>query len=343
MHSNSGFFAKESMNKFEFIIDNNSSQTKLQQLIHAVTEAIQLGILKEGDFLPSVNRLSRESGLSRDTVFKAYSLLKRRSVIASTPTRGYYVTSESYRVFVLLDDFSAFKEQLYKSFRKHLPENYAVDLLFHHYNVEVFEQLIQNSIGRYSMYIVMNINNARIETVVRKIDPDKLLILDMGTVPNNEISFLTQNFRNATYDCLNEGLSLLKKYQEFILVFPKNTPHPAETIEAFNQFCEKKKLAGSVLSNIEDREILRGQAYLVLKDDDLVRIIKDCKRKGFKLGTDVGIISYNDTPMKEIIEEGITVISTDFVKMGEKAAGFITGKEKIFEQIPSKLIIRGSL
>ena len=109
------------MGKFVFKLDEGSSQTKLQQLIHAVSEAINLGILKEGDFLPSVNQMNKESGLSRDTIFKAYTILKQRTIISSTPTKGYFVASESFRVFVLLDDFSAFKEQLYKSLRANPP------------------------------------------------------------------------------------------------------------------------------------------------------------------------------------------------------------------------------
>ena len=212
------------MEKFAFKFDESSSQTKLQQLIHAVTEAIHLGILKDGDFLPSVNQLNRESGISRDTIFKAYSILKQRSIISSTPTKGYFVSSEAYRIFILLDDFSAFKEQLYKSIRANLPDNYAVDLLFHHYNHEVFNQLILNSIGRYSMYIVMNIDNKNVEDVVRKIDPKKILILDMGFDPKNEVSSLTQDFNETVYQCLNSGLQLIQKYQEFILIFPKTRP-----------------------------------------------------------------------------------------------------------------------
>ncbi|MDO8929128.1 MAG: GntR family transcriptional regulator, partial [Bacteroidota bacterium] len=74
------------MEKFDFKLDEGSSQTKLQQLIHAVSEAINLGILKEGDFLPSVNQLNKDAGISRDTIFKAYSILKQRSIISSTPT-----------------------------------------------------------------------------------------------------------------------------------------------------------------------------------------------------------------------------------------------------------------
>jgi DNA-binding transcriptional regulator YhcF (GntR family) len=331
------------MEKFDFKLDEGSSQTKLQQLIHAVSEAINLGILKEGDFLPSVNQLSKDAGISRDTIFKAYSILKQRSIISSTPTKGYFVASESYKVFVLLDDFSGFKEQLYKSFRANLPDNYTVDLLFHHYNPEVFNQLILNSLGRYSVYIVMNIDNKNLEEVVRKIDPKKLLILDMGSDPKNEISYLTQDFNQAVYDCLNSGLELIKKYKEFILVFPQNTPHPVETIDAFNRFCDDNQINHTVLDQIENREVQPGQAYLVIKDSDLVKIVKDCKKNGYKIGSEVGIISYNDSPMKEIVGSGITVISTDFVRMGKDCANFIVSKEKLTEVIPTNLIVRGSL
>lgn len=331
------------MKKFSFTIDENSSQTKLQQLIHAVTEAINLGVLKEGDFLPSVNQLNRESGISRDTIFKAYSILKQRSIIASTPTKGYFVASESYRIFVLLDDFSAFKEQLYKALRSNLPNNYSVDLLFHHYNPEIFNQLIHNSLGRYSVYVVMNIDNKGLEDVVRKIDSKKLLVLDMGADPKNEISSLTQDFNHAVFNCLTDGLRLIKKYREFILVFPQNTPHPAETIDAFNRFCEQNQLRHAVLENIDDREVQPGQAYFVIKDSDLVKIVKDCKKYGYLPGSDVGIISYNDSPMKEIVGSGITVISTDFIRMGQECARFILSRERVNEIIPTQLIIRGSL
>lgn len=331
------------MGNFVFKPDEGSSQTKLQQLIHAVNEAINLGILKEGDFLPSVNQLNKESGISRDTIFKAYSILKQRSIISSTPTKGYFVASVSYRVFVLLDDFSAFKEQLYKSLRSNLPDNYAVDLLFHHYNPEVFSQLIQNSLGRYSMYVVMNIDNKNMEDVVRKIDPKKLIILDMGNDPRNEVSSLTQDFSQAVYNCLLSGLELIRKYDEFILVFPQNTPHPHETIEAFDLFCNQNQIKHTTLEHIDNREVQPGQAYLVIKDSDLVKIVKDCKKNGYKIGSEVGIISYNDTPMKEIVGSGITVISTDFIRMGRDCANFIVNKERVNEVIPTQLIIRGSL
>ncbi|KOH45327.1 GntR family transcriptional regulator [Sunxiuqinia dokdonensis] len=329
--------------EFTFELDNSSSQTKLQQLIHAINEAISNGTLKEGDFLPSVNKLSKSSGLSRDTIFKAYTTLKQRSVIASTPTKGYFVSNESFKVMVLLDDFSAFKEQLYGSFRNSLPENYSVDLLFHHYNPAVFEQLVLNSLGRYSMYVVMNIRNEGMEPVLKKIDPNKLLVLDMGKPGSPDIAYIVQDFEQAFLDCLKEGSHRIANYDEFNLVFPESTPHPKITMEVFKQFCEQQQFRHGLVSTIKNKSIKKGQAYLVIKDDDLVHIIKQCKKKGLLPGEDVGIISYNDSPMKEIVGNGITVISVDFEAMGQQAAHFVESKQKIFETLPSRLIMRGSL
>jgi len=58
------------MSKVSFKISKSAGQTKLQQLVHSITEAIGTGKLKIGDSLPSVNQLSAESGFSRDTVLK---------------------------------------------------------------------------------------------------------------------------------------------------------------------------------------------------------------------------------------------------------------------------------
>jgi DNA-binding LacI/PurR family transcriptional regulator len=98
-----------------------------------------------------------------------------------------------------------------------------------------------------------------------------------------------------------------------------------------------------VLKKFDGAGLKKGLAYFVIKDDDLVSIVKDCRQKRMKLGTEIGILSYNDTPMKEIVSSGITVISPDFKEIGKKAALFVSKKQKIYEQIPIRLIVRGSL
>ena len=57
-------------------------------------------------------------------------------------------------------------------------------------------------------------------------------------------------------------------------------------------------------------------------------MINWCKKKAWDFGRDIGVISYDDTPLKEIISEGISVISNDFALMGKKSAEMILNKVK---------------
>lgn len=325
-------------------IPEKAGQTKVQQVVNAIAEAIANGRLKVGETLPSVNGLSAQTGFSRDTVFKAYKLLKEQNLIESAPTRGYYVTGGSFKVFMLLDDFSGFKEQLYQSFRSNLPESYSVDLLFHHYNREVFTQLIQNSLGRYSLYIVMNIDHKGMEPVLKEIDSGRLLILDMGMPVSDKISYIVQDFDQAVYKCLEDGLERLKKYSEIILVYDeKETPHPSDTASAISRFCERHGIACRKIKKIVHEQVKKGQCWFLIRDADLVEVVKKCREKKLKAGDDIGILSYNDTPMKQIVGDGISVISTDFEQMGSLAAEFVKNRQKITKVLPTSLILRESV
>ena len=64
-------------------IDENSRIPKYQQIVDAV-----IGNIANGNFgidlkMPSINRFSEEYYLSRDTVEKAYGILKDRNIITS--------------------------------------------------------------------------------------------------------------------------------------------------------------------------------------------------------------------------------------------------------------------
>jgi DNA-binding LacI/PurR family transcriptional regulator len=86
-----------------------------------------------------------------------------------------------------------------------------------------------------------------------------------------------------------------------------------------------------------------GEAYLLFADRDMIDFIKEVNKQGLQLGYNIGLISYDDTPMKEILEGGITVISTDFKQMGHTAGRLIIQKSKARIANPSRLIIRKSL
>jgi len=81
----------------------------------------------------------------------------------------------------------------------------------------------------------------------------------------------------------------------------------------------------------------------VVNDRDLVYLLKQSEKQGLLPGKDVGIISYNDTPLKEILVGGITTLSTDFNLMGKTMASLLNTKSIETIENPWKLIIRKSL
>ena len=78
-------------------------------------------------------------------------------------------------------------------------------------------------------------------------------------------------------------------------------------------------------------------------ESDLVILIEKILATKMKIGKHVGVISYNETPLKKIILNGITTISTDFQVMGQKAAELILGNSKEHFEVPFHVTFRSSL
>lgn len=89
--------------------------------------------------------------------------------------------------------------------------------------------------------------------------------------------------------------------------------------------------------------IKEGTAYISLMEDDLVILIKKILETKIEVGRQVGIISYNEIPLKQIILDGITTISADFKTMGEKAAKMILERSTEHVAVPFHLTLRKSL
>ncbi len=331
------------MSSFKITVDNGSNILKFQQLVESIIHSISRNELKPGDMLPSVNQLMSECQLSRDTVFKAYAELKKRGVVESVPNRGYFVTQKITRVLLFLDTFKAYKEVLYGSFLKHLPKNVMVDLHFHHYNIDVFEKIISESLGKYSKYVVMNFDDARVPEIIGKISPEKLLVIDWKIHSSEIHSVVYQDFGESVFDCLSENALLVKKYKEFILYYPPFTYHPIEIADYFNKFCQRFKVKHSVVFNEDEFKVKKGALYLLVSDRTLATFLDQCFENGWEPGVDAGVISYNETPMKKYVKNGITVISTDFEMMGHAAADFVAGDQPVQIKIPTTIKLRSSL
>lgn len=321
----------------------NAEGTKVQQLADFILEYIALNNLKAGDTLPSINQLSKKFSVSRDTVFKSFLDLKSRGDIDSIHGKNYFVASRSHNVLLLLDEYSSFKEVLYNTIASKLPTTYKIDLLFHQYNQHLFDKLINESIGKYSKYLVMNYDNDKFSDSLLKIDKKKLLLLDFGNFDKDGYSYVCQDFEQGLYDNLLAIKNELSKYSKLIFVLNRKHKHPPSSKLAFSQFCLDHNFEFGVVDEISEKsDILKDHFYLVIKNEDIVEIIKQGQAKMFHMGKDYGLLAYNENPFYEVVGEGISSIGIDWRKMGEFAAEFVINDKKVQTYLPTKITKRNS-
>ncbi len=331
-------------------IDENSLIPKYKQLVDSLISHIASADVELNDRIPSVKKLSTELGLSRETVFKALNILSEKGIITSSNRRGYFVTKKdiqlSYRVFFMLDKMTPFKEEIYDGLRNSLGKDAEIDIYFHHGNKKVFESLIEQNLGSYSHYVISTFFDESVSAILNVIPDGKLIIIDQYE-PGIKIahSQIYQDFEKDIYTLLTQVRHQVKQYERVFLVAPASAPHRKSVSLGFNLFCSENSINASILEQKEPFQIIANSLYILIgiKNNDLVKIIKHCREHDYELGNQVGVISYNETQLKEILEGGITVISTDFTKMGVRVAELIQSNELANERNPSKIIIRKSL
>lgn len=327
-------------------VKEKSGIPKYKQIVASIEGAIMAGTLKKGDKLPSLNSIKNQNSLSRDTVLTAFNELKARGIIHSIVGKGYYVNSEdvavNQKIFLLFDEFNSFKEDLYNSFLSHLGDNIQVDIFFHHFNPEMFSKLINDNVGDYSAYVIMPANLKDTAQIIERLPEKKVYILDQTHPELKDYPAIFQNFKKDIYQGLETVLQEMKTYTKLVLLYPA-ARQPEGILSGFELFCAHHDLDYEVIDNFTNRALTQGEVYIVLDDKNLIRIIKRMKEQELSIAKDIGLISYNDTLLKEIVEGGITTISTDFNLMGQRLAQMILNKEIVQVENPNRLIIRKSI
>ena len=76
----------------EFHLDTRSGVSPYLQLIHQVRQALRLGLLSEGDQLPTVKDVVARLAINPNTVLKAYRELEYEGLVAAKAGVGTFVT-----------------------------------------------------------------------------------------------------------------------------------------------------------------------------------------------------------------------------------------------------------
>lgn len=335
---------------YKLQLNPNDKTPKYKQIVRSIVADIERMVLKKNEQLPSISELSEEYYLARDTVEKAYRELKEQGFITSVQGKGFYVNGKEHskmRILLIFNKLSSYKKIIYYAFLKVLGEKATVDLQIHHYNARIFEEIIEKNLGKYNYYVIMphffpEADKTLALKTIEKIPAEELVFLDkdLPEYPNPILS-VHQDFENDIFDALESAHDLLEKYQRLVLIFPSDGNYPKEIVKGFRFFCINSQKEYIIKENAFDEILQPKTAYVVVEETDLAELIKKIRQTNYTIGEDIGIVSFNETTLKELLE--ITVITTDFETMGRTAAALLLDKKQIKVKNPFYIIRRKSL
>ena len=134
-------------NIFQYLsIDYYSATPKYLQLADSISKAIGEGKIEKDEVLPSINEMSFEFEISRDTAEKGYKYLKKIGTLGSVPGKGYFVKNtevkQQLKIFLLFNKLSTHKKIVYDAFVAAIGETASVDFYNYNNDFDFFKLLV---------------------------------------------------------------------------------------------------------------------------------------------------------------------------------------------------------
>lgn len=342
----------EQQNIFDLIsVDRLSLTPKYIQLANSIHDAVVTGKIKKNRVLPSLHELTYHLEISKETANRGYKYLRQLGVLSSVPGKGHYVTAtglqQPRKIFLLLDKLSAGQKLFYEVFSETLGESVSIDFYIYNDDFALFKKLLTGRKEGYTHYVILpnfNEGGAQAYELLNAIPKDRLILLDkMVEGVSGTYGAILENFKRNIYKSMESVLENLSKYDTIRIVSSPSAFASPDIIKGFNLFCQQYAFERNMVTDINDVEIKKGEVFVCLNDEDLVILIEKIMLLNLKVGSDIGIISYNETPLKKYILNGITTVSTDYEQMGLAAAGMIMKNKMERVELSCRLKLRCSL
>ena len=338
---------------YHITIDSGSPLPKYQQIADCLLAGIKTKCIGVEEQLPSINEISAQYDVSRDTVERAYKVLKRDGVIQSVRGKGYYATATqratSRRVLVLFPKLSERKQGIFEGLGDVLGASAELDLQLYGGSFRRFEQLIIANRASFSDFVIMadfvGANARRACEVIGEHLAGRPIVLVNNPVAGivSDYGVVSQEFHEDIVSGLGLALEHLRKYSTLYLLFDPDCSARG-IISGFLEFAERHGFHAEVeTTESAPQQLSQGTAYLTVCDKQLAQLVKAARDQQLKLGQDVGIVSYNDSVLKEVLAGGITVVTTDHRYMGQRAGEMLLSGEMSRDKVPFKLISRATL
>jgi hypothetical protein len=254
------------------------------------------------------------------------------------------------KILLIFNRLSDFRNEIYDGFVSQINGGASVDLYIHplnNHNSSHFAEVIREKLNVYDYFVIMlqatHINEDILKTV-NSIPKEKLLILDKrNEFIRGEYACVYQDFEEDIYEALSKAKSLIIKYKTLNFVIQEKYFYSLAIMEGVTRFAKENDLKYNIYTDIIPENIRKNEMYLILSELFLATILKNCNLQNLQIGKDIGILSYNETPVKEVLSGGIAVVTTDHFQLGKTAAELILNGKKEHIRNPFLFIQRNSL
>ena len=321
-------------------IDVSSKTPLYKQLVEQIRRNIRQGDLAPGQMLPSMNTLSAKTGISKETVKKAYGILNRRGFLVAKQGKGFFVASGDANtrpsILVLFDKLSIYKQLIFNSFSNELDGRAEITILTHNQNLDLMRYYLDTYLDQFDYYVVSPHfaldpeSQALSRRLLARIPNRKLILVDRLPADYPGLyGAVYQDFETDVCVGLAQGLDKLREMDTLnVLTLPTSLYGPLMR-PGIERFARENGIPVRFLDT-PPREVHPRETYLVINsqlDWGLTELSRRIKSQGLTIGEDVHIISYNEIELNEVVLDGLSTISTDFSQMGRLAARMILDRD----------------
>ncbi|MBQ3026800.1 MAG: LacI family DNA-binding transcriptional regulator, partial [Alistipes sp.] len=200
-------------------------------------------------------------------------------------------------------------------------------------DIETFESFIDSALDNYDYYLVTPHfpldaeTQARALKTLKRIPNRKLIVLDnwLRSLQGN-YGAIYQDMANDIFDGLSTAIEDIRKHNKLHVIIHPTSLYGSLIMVGISRFCEEYGIEVEFHYDINESIMQRGNLYLLLNGQlgiGLVEMARSATNRGLQIGKDVGVISYNESYLSEIILGGLTTVSTDFEQMGRLAAQMV--------------------
>ena len=339
----------------DILLDVSNKAPIYKQLVEQFEDAIRSGQLKPGEQVASMNDFAAQMGISKETVKKAYGILREKGLLIPQQGKGFYV-AETYldskpKVLVLFDKLSIYKEVLYNSLASELGELADITILTHNQNLELFTYYLDTCLDKFDYYVISphfaldpKTQQAAVKLISRV--PNRKLIMVDHWMQNYQGNYgaVYQDFENGVYEGLKQGLDKLKDTSCLKVITLPSSLYGSMVIKGVDRFVKEFNIPVSYSDSVVG-DIQPNETYLILSsqlDSGLAAFARKIREQNLEVGKDVFVISYNEFDLNEVVLNGLTTISTDFKQMGRTAAQMIIQKKSWKEHCDFKMTRRST-